>query len=519
MIFTKEEVMSILDKAISDKLSMDDLMSIYNFKSSDLFKALYLNKTLGFTKEESKKYRKIYKGLLAPKSLNVTADLTTEDSYENRMKAEEYRDANGTILNYKFRISVHNQPDFTGIITREELEKIYVLYTTAGKNMTAQAVCNALFPNYTIKEFRKILKAFNIYKASDPIALHQKEEMTSEELKGYISNLMIKRLTKESELELEKEKSKLIKEQAHKIQELENIENNLKPILENACSNNSHIEVYNPSNEPSDGKDLIIYLSDAHIGAMSYTCSPRDNDYNATIYYKRLQKALDVLKSLGDNNVFDTIYINIMGDMMDGAFNSTTRGGHLLPQNLDYQEQARIYKESVIFFVKSLLSYKICKHITVNMVSCGNHAGPFEYGVNMAINANLNSNFGKMVNSNLFNRPYEVVKIRDRAYVLFHGKMEFFQKSPFPLHLNPNTKSLILEWLLDNNIIEKEVNFIKGDLHQYTIEISNRLKYKNVPSIYGSSPHSQANYSYSRPGMCYEIVTSNSQLDGIIYFD
>ena len=95
------------------------------------------------------------------------------------------------------------------------METIYSLYSTYGANLTAKIVSRE-FPQYTFVEFKRILGAFNIYKANSEFAPHVIEERSEEELlklhNQYKENNVLRRIEKDQLSEANKLINKLAKE-------------------------------------------------------------------------------------------------------------------------------------------------------------------------------------------------------------------------------------------------------------------------------------------------------------------
>src|SRR5690606_1183509 len=89
-------------------------------------------------------------------------------------------DTIGKIESYKFKILVRDKAPLQGSLTREEMNLIYNLYSSEGAGLTQRDV-SRYFTNFTFEEFKKILRAFNITKASAPLAPHVLEEKTPDE--------------------------------------------------------------------------------------------------------------------------------------------------------------------------------------------------------------------------------------------------------------------------------------------------------------------------------------------------
>ena len=92
------------------------------------------------------------------------------------------RDDNGRIQFYSFEIYRKNNPTLAGKLDRKEMETVYRLYSIYGANLT-QKIVSREFPQFTFIEFKRILRAFNIYKANSEFAPHIIEERSEEELR------------------------------------------------------------------------------------------------------------------------------------------------------------------------------------------------------------------------------------------------------------------------------------------------------------------------------------------------
>ena len=100
---------------------------------------------------------------------------------DDRAVTNVERDENGLIQYYTFEIYRRESPTLTGKLDRREMETIYRLYSLYGANLT-QKIVSREFPQFTFVEFKRILRAFNIYKANSEFAPHIVEERSEEEL-------------------------------------------------------------------------------------------------------------------------------------------------------------------------------------------------------------------------------------------------------------------------------------------------------------------------------------------------
>ena len=104
------------------------------------------------------------------RNVSSKEDVETDD----RAVTNVERDENGLIKYYTFEIYRKDAPTLRGKLDRKEMETIYRLYSYYGANLT-QKIVSREFPYYTFIEFKRILRAFNIYKANSEFALHERQ--------------------------------------------------------------------------------------------------------------------------------------------------------------------------------------------------------------------------------------------------------------------------------------------------------------------------------------------------------
>ena len=189
------------------------------------------------------------------------------ETIENDERAETQivRDSEGKVSYYKFKIFKRDKAPLMGKLTREEMNSVHRLYSYYGANITQREISRTL-PEYSLVDFKRILRVFSITKACSPFAPHMYEEYTEEGLKEMHLRLkendFIKKLEKDEINDLRKLNIKLAKE-------LNNIKNN---VIQNVID--AGIEIKESNFDPKKisptivgKKDLIIWLSDMHIGA------------------------------------------------------------------------------------------------------------------------------------------------------------------------------------------------------------------------------------------------------------
>ena len=438
-------------------------------------------------------------------SCKVDTDDKSEISYE--------RDENGKIKYYKYEIFRKYKTPLCGHLTREEMNTIYRLYSYYGDSLT-QRVISRYFVELSLVDFKRLLRAFGITKASAPFAPHNFEEKTEDELREIQLREKENSFLRKAEEDNIKNNEKLLKKYAQ-----ENIE------LKKAIQNNADFKIVIPENiQPTIipeyqpiGQSINLYLSDIHLGA----CVETGPLYQENVGYgfeEAKRRLSEVLNRLSAFDCFDTINVVLLGDNIDcpGIFGKTARLDHDMPENMDPREQANKFIELILWFIKSLVSDKdrmFCSKINVYSIPNGNHGGNFEYMCNKALLASINVLFPN-IKTVMWEQFYGVFEQNGHTFVATHGKDARFCKKGLPLNLDEKSKVLIYEWLDSNGINGDNIHIIKGDLHSNNLNSCKRFTYRNVLSLFGASDYSNYNFSRSSYGLSYDLLIGNNLVSG-----
>lgn len=436
----------------------------------------------------------------------TTASTETLDT-DDRSEVSYERGEDGRIMTYVYKIYRRNKPALSGRFTRNEMNDIYRLYSYYGTSLTQREISRH-FPELSLVDFKRILRAFNIYKASAPFAPHMFEEYSEEDLRAMQLREKENDFLKKAEEDRVKNNEKLLRKYAQ-----ENIE--LKETIKNL--QNIDFKFLGESLEPTyidkhevTGKDLILHLSDLHIGAKVESGALYPNPWNKEEIIRRLKVALDEISSLG---IFDTIIINLLGDNLDGMDNQTARRDHFMPQNMDNMEQVQTFIRVLEWFVSSLYKSNICNNLKIYSVKCGNHDGTVGYVATMALLYKLKLMYPD-IETTLFDEFYGFYEFKGHKWCITHGKDEKFQKRGLPLNLDDKNKVMIYEWLDSQHIYGDNIHIIKGDLHTENINSCKKLDYRNVLSLFGASDYSNYNFSRNQYGISYEMFIGDKLLRG-----
>jgi hypothetical protein len=217
----------------------------------------------------------------------------------------------------------------------------------------------------------------------------------------------------------------------------------------------------------------------------------------------RLEKIINWVVSYQTSNV---LYIDDLGDFMDGWNGLTTRGGHPLPQNMDNQKAYDVGLSFKIRMIDSLSQHydKIyCRNVCNN-----NHGGAFDYVVNSAFKTIVELKYPEVVevfNQRKFIDHYTVkTKGYNFTFITSHGKDEKEKKFGFNPKLKEKDQIQIDGYINENFLHQKDtvIQFDKGDTHLelYDFSTAYGFYYLNHPALSPSSNYIQTNYQKGRSG-------------------
>lgn len=427
---------------------------------------------------------------------------TRKESIETDDRAiiDVERDDDGLIQYYTFEIFRKDSPTLTGKLDRKEMETIFRLYSVYGSNLT-QKIVSREFPEYTFIEFKRILKAFNIYKANSEFAPHIIEERTEEELINLHNQNKENNVLRRVEKDQLSEANKLINKLAKELNDLKftkdfhfTIDNEVTPITLN--------------NNFNSDKTIILHISDTHVGAaLSSTCL-YENTWNEGELEKRLNELVERVDEIGP---FDKIIINFLGDYLDGMDGMTARRDHVMPQNMDNKQQFNVFIRQMLYFISNLS--EITNEISIYAVPEGNHGGYADFFAIKALQYACQAKFPD-INFIVFDRYFGVFNVNSHTYLSMHGKDGEFMKKPMPLNLNDATSTMIRDWLDRESIHTNNIHIIKGDLHSNNLNSCRKFDYRNVLSLFGDSDYSQMNYVSNNYGCSYDLFIGDTRLIG-----
>ena len=197
---------------------------------------------------------------------------------------------------------------------------------------------------------------------------------------------------------------------------------------------------------PKDFDKLII--SDVHVGMDT----DKDNNtmYKCEWNKEELFKTADIaIQKTLEEQESDVLYVDELGDLLDGFNGQTTRGGHGLPQNMTNEEAFDAALEFKLKILYGLISHY--KEIHFNNICNDNHAGSFGYFVNQSFKqlAELQFKNVTVTNHRKFINHYFVGNI---CFVITHGKDGKDLKFGFKPQLDSKGVEKIDQYLKRNQI-------------------------------------------------------------------
>ena len=247
-----------------------------------------------------------------------------------------------------------------------------------------------------------------------------------------------------------------------------------------------------------------LTITDVHIGM--------DTDVdNNTMYSKEwnkeelLKSANIVIEQTLEEQESSVLYVDELGDLLDGFNAQTTRGGHSLPQNMTNEEA---FDAALEFKLKILYGLvETYTEIHFNNICNDNHSGAFGYFVNEAFKqiAELQFENVTVTNHRKFLNHYYVGKI---CFIISHGKDDKSLKFGFKPQLDFKGAEKIDQYCKQNKIYKNSdlVIFKKGDSHQALFDMctSDDFYYFNYPALSPSSNWIKNNFKLGRRGFVNE---------------
>lgn len=248
----------------------------------------------------------------------------------------------------------------------------------------------------------------------------------------------------------------------------------------------------------------VLTFTDAHIGMDTDARgnSMYKNEWNEAVLFDRAKKMVEVTLAHQKSNV---LYIDDLGDLLDGQDGKTVRKGHDLPQNMTNEEMFDTAYKFKIYQVDNLAPHYT--KIVLNIIVNDNHAGTFAYYAARMFQevCKIRYNNVKVVIHRQFINHYETNHF---IFLISHGKDDITLKYGFKVHLDSGGMEKIDQYCKRHGLYKKgkQIIFKKGDSHQALFDMctSDDFFYFNYPALSPSSNWIKNNFKLGRCGFVLE---------------
>ena len=230
--------------------------------------------------------------------------------------------------------------------------------------------------------------------------------------------------------------------------------------------------------------DRLVY-TDAHInmspGGGKNTDPLYEHVWDKETVLARLDKMIKHTITFQRGN---TLYIDELGDLMDGLEGKTTRKGHDLPQLYSDKEAFDIGVKFKIELVERLLPYYdkiICNNITND-----NHSFLFGFFVNKTAKLVLEQKYPNKVVYNIQEKFMEHYTVGSHTFVISHGKDSGEKKFGMKPFMDAKVSETIDHYCKQHKLYSGNfIEFSKGDSHQRVFDTttSDDFAYHNYGSF------------------------------------
>lgn len=273
------------------------------------------------------------------------------------------------------------------------------------------------------------------------------------------------------------------------------------------------IEIISPNVGNAEYADRLI-ITDVHIG-MDNTGDSNTVPLYAEIKYDKdeiLRRLVKVITHVVINQKGTHLFIDNLGDLLDGERGQTTRGGHALPQLMSDKESYDTAVKFQVTLAETLLNYY--DTITFNNIINDNHSFLFGYFVHSAVKQILENKFPNRITYNNHERFISHYSIGNHTFVITHGKDSKEMKHGMKLHLDAPLIEKLDQYckhygLYNGNNIEVS----KGDLHCMAFDYTTSMdfEYMNYPAFSPPSNWVQTNFKNSKSGIVLQNISLNTK--------
>jgi len=328
---------------------------------------------------------------------DVEYDANVDKSYDERSKGETLRgkeifaDNNGIklkrITGYKYKILIRNEKPLEGTLSREQMDMVYLFYSGMdGAGMTLRTVSRE-FPSLSFRDFKRILRAFNVTKSSLPVSPHVMEEMTSDEIVSLIhrnkEHTILKQVDNDRHKYYEKryfdsqKEMSVIKDSFNWVDGIldgffdkDRIKDLLKNIKPNISKRTKKTKSGKKSSTIKVGPTIFSIYGDNHYGKR-FENTMYGRGYNKDIAHERIMKIAEETVAEATRKNSGEIIIISLGDLLESPIEGGMHPNHSEEMDLKQSDQVFFAAESIIKMIDYVIENTDAK-ITFASIH-GNH--------------------------------------------------------------------------------------------------------------------------------------------------
>ncbi len=316
------------------------------------------------------------KPITAQEQADIDYNAELDESYDERSLGESVRDDIGKIKFYSYKILIKNQQPLEGTFSRDEMDKVYRLYSNIeGAGLNLRAVSRE-FSNLSYRDFKRIIRAFNITKQSIPIAPHILEENSEEVITEYVLRNKENNVLKKLETDKGKFIEKNLIDAQKKLIEIQSVDDYIQSVVEKYIEKKDDIvesKILQPSilnNLKHTGKPTIVFFGDIHLGK-KFEHPIFGRGYNKDIAAERLiQLANEVIKDYKSRESSE-IFLICGGDLVESIASDGIHQGHHFEMDLFQEDQIFAAVDALKNMIKLIDTNVDCK-INISIIG-GNH--------------------------------------------------------------------------------------------------------------------------------------------------
>ena len=493
-IKTLTKYINILKSVKNSGLSIKEYCNKNNLSEQSIYNAVYSLKQQN--EEESELVSELLS--LYEEVTKVRYYVNNENAIndDNKSNVTYIRNESNQIEKYLIEVYRKDQTPFKTVLSREDVETIFGMYTYYGGNITARNVANE-FPKYTVPEIKYIFRAFMLTKDSSWAAPHLIEELNPAQLSQYRMNLKERAAFKYADATQEREFKNTLNKLASKVKQLEDRNEFFKNLATSSYTIES--KIFEKDKTKPTG---VLLLSDIHVGAFN-----TPNGYLSLDEYSEneINRRLDKIAEEICKKDWDSLLVMNLGDSVD-SYKGTTAKGTPLPTTMSDKEMSKMYMRVMLRFFKTLKNRfeNVCYVCTGD----SNHDSTIGWLNNVALSFQLEQ---MNVMCHISDDPIDIINIDNYSIIYMHGHDSKTQFKGFPLHLDEKTKNWFNNYFLQSGFEFKQNKIVvKGDLHQFAVDSCATFDYINAPSVYGSSSWIVSNFGKGKQGVIYLEINKNS---------